>query len=174
VIQISGTSGISPAAMQLFVGSIHCYPATIAPKGTVALSGQLLSRVTYSLLYAFAVASGNLAVTDGAWTAGQFSLGDGSTNFRIPDYRGEFGRFFDNGRGVDAGRGIGVAQGDSIKSHTHGLNAAIMDDGGVAYNITGGTRGSGVNNTGFNIGGNATETRVRNVAYLGCIFTGVA
>ena len=171
MIQISGTSGISPAAMQLFVGSVHCYPATIAPRGTVALSGQLLSRATYSSLYAFAAASGNVAATDGAWTAGQFSPGDGSTTFRIPDYRGEFGRFWDNGRGVDAARGIGAAQSGAVESHTHTV---------VAYNSAGAGGGLAKNGTGdapINVatsGSGGAETRPRNVAYLACIFTGVA
>lgn len=39
----------------------------------------------------------------------------------LPDYRGEFLRGWDDGRGVDAGRTLGSLQLDSLKSHLHRL-----------------------------------------------------
>lgn len=102
------------------VGAIVYFPATTAPAGFIKANGALLSRTTYADLWAFAQASGNLAASDGVWQAGQFSPGDGSTTFRIPDGRGEHVRGWDDGRGVDSGRTIGTAQGDQNKAHNHG------------------------------------------------------
>ena len=90
--------------------------------GTVAANGALLSRAAYAALWAYAQASGNLAASDGAWASGQFSPGDGSTTFRIPDGRGVFLRGWDNGRGLDPGRTIGSYHADTYASHTHGVS----------------------------------------------------
>lgn len=102
------------------VGAIVYFPAVNAPAGFIKANGALLSRTTYADLWAFAQASGNLAASDGVWEVGQFSPGDGSTTFRIPDLRGEHVRGWDDGRGVDSGRSIGTAQGDQNKAHNHG------------------------------------------------------
>jgi hypothetical protein len=47
-----------------------------------------------------------------AWTS--FSRGDGTTTFRVPDFRGEFMRFFDDARGVDQSRVLGTQQNDIV------------------------------------------------------------
>ncbi len=39
----------------------------------------------------------------------------------VPDFRGEFVRAWDDGRGVDSGRSVLSYQLDSIKSHNHGI-----------------------------------------------------
>ena len=108
------------AASSLPTGALINFPATVAPAGFIKRNGALLSRTTYAALWAFAQASGNLSASDGVWQVGQFSPGDGSTTFRIPDGRGEIDRGWDDGRGVDSGRGIGTFQGDQNKSHNHG------------------------------------------------------
>ena len=108
---LSATTSIVP------VGSVMAFPSTTAPSGWIKLNGASLSRSVYSNLWAFAQASGNL-VTDTAWystsATGSFSQGDGFTTFRLPDFRGEFVRAWDDSRGIDSGRGIGVWQTGSL------------------------------------------------------------
>lgn len=145
-------------------GLIIYVPANAAPTGYLKANGALVSRTTYAALWAYAQASGNLAASDGAWVAGQFSPGDGSTTFRIPDGRGEFVRGWDDGRGVDSGRAIGTAQGDAVKAHTHTGGVS----GSAGYTAGGATSayvtpGAATGSTGD------TETRSRNIAWLACI-----
>jgi microcystin-dependent protein len=173
-IVIDPSTGLSVNGAQFLIGEVKFFPATSAPAGHVKANGALLSRTTYALLWAYAQTSGNLSATDGAWAAGQFSPGDGSTTFRVPELRGEFIRGLDDGRGIDTGRVVGSAQSDVFKDHTHGMNATIQDNGAVVYNVTGGGRGGAVNVTGTasspNNGG--AETRPRNVGLLACIYAG--
>lgn len=163
------------------VGSISIFPQSSAPSGYLKLNGALLSRTTYAALWAYAQASGNLAANDGAWQAGQFSPGDGSTTFRIPDYRGEFLRMWDDGKGTDAGRGIGQWQAQDTQPHNHSITDpghyhsyyyGSMNGYAMAFfgtsaagsgTTTSATTGITVNNS------TGTETRPRNVAALACI-----
>lgn len=103
------------------VGQITYYPATTPPTGYLKANGALLSRAAYPVLWAYAQASGNMAVSDGAWQSGQFSPGNGTTTFRIPDLRGYHLRAYDDGRGIDSGRVLGSVQSDLLGSHTHGI-----------------------------------------------------
>lgn len=104
-------------------GDIKVVTGNAAPSGWLKANGALLSRTTYSDLWTFAQASSNIAASDAAWSAsqlyGQFSPGDGSTTFRIPDYRGMFPRAWDDSRGADAGRAIGTFQDSANRSHSH-------------------------------------------------------
>jgi microcystin-dependent protein len=153
-----------PAQTGVEVGSIVYVPANAAPTGYIKANGALVSRTTYAALWAYAQASGNLAASDGAWVAGKFSPGDGSTTFRIPDLRAEFIRGWDDGRGVDSGRAIGTAQADDLKAHTHtggvsgsaGYTAGAASSAFVTPTVATGSTGG-------------TETRPRNIALLGCI-----
>lgn len=106
-------------------GSIMMFPATAAPAGWLKCNGALLSRATYANLWAYAQASGNL-VSDADWTAtarpGSFSTGDGSTTFRIPDFRGLFVRGYHDGSGAydtDTATPIGRYRDAQNKEHTH-------------------------------------------------------
>ena len=122
-------------------GGVHYFPATAAPTGFLKANGALISRTTYAALYAFAVASGNISVNDGAWLSGQFSPGDGATTFRIPDLRGYHVRAFDDGRGIDSGRAIGTVQADATVTHNHsvadGGHAHGVNDGGHSHGPSG-------------------------------------
>lgn len=150
------------------VGATMYFPANVAPTGFIKKNGALLSRSTYAALYAYAVASGNMAANDGAWTNGQFSPGDGSTTFRIPDGRGEFVRGWDDSRGIDSGRAIGSSQSSANLAHTHGQNF------GSNYGTSGGSpigaSGSYAGASGYDTASaGGTEARPRNIAELACI-----
>lgn len=156
-------------------GEICFFPATAAPTGFIKANGALVSRTTYAALYAFAVASGNMAASDGVWVEGQFSPGDGSTTFRIPDLRGNFIRGFDDSRGIDSGRTIGSLQTDAMQGHFHSL-AVINGVNAGASGRTDANQSTNVTATGSPItdGTNGTprtaaETRPRNIALLACI-----
>jgi len=166
-----------------FVGMVAHFATSAAPTGWVAANGALISRTTYAALFAHATAAG--LVSEAAWAAGEqgrYSSGDGSTNFRVPDLRGEFIRGWDDGRGIDSGRVRGSLQLDSFQGHHH----TVVQDIGTA--ATGGiysTAGSvfaSLQTAAFNAkattittdGTNGTprtaaETRPRNLALLACI-----
>ena len=87
------------------IGTIFFVANDAAPEGSLICDGRLLSRTTYADLFA------KIGTIYGA--------GDGSTTFQLPDYRGEFLRGWDGGRGVDAGRVRGSFQTDQNQTHTH-------------------------------------------------------
>lgn len=140
---------------------IHVAQST-APSGFLKANGAAVSRTTYAALFAV------VGVTFGA--------GDGSTTFNLPDVRGEFIRGWDDSRGIDSGRTLGSAQADDLKAHLHAMNADgrnvpkrfgsdAFDAKSVSSQVDDFNYG-GDQNTG-NTGG--TETRPRNIAWLGCI-----
>ena len=121
------------------------------PDYLIDANGQNISRTAYPELFA-------------KWGT-RYGAGNGSTTFGVPDWRGEFPRFWDNGRGVDVGRALGSPQADEFKSHTHGgvpQRAGDSDRGGEVswFSI------DGIGQTEV-AGGN--ETRPRNVAVRACI-----
>ncbi len=150
------------------VGALIWHTGNTAPDGFIVPEGVELSRVTYSNLWQFAQNSGML-VTETDWQAGQnsfYSDGDGLTTFRLPDFRGEFLRAWDDGRGVDSGRNFGSWQADELRSHRHtyyhspGDGLADWKDNPYASPQT------STYYTGYTGG---DETRPRNIALLPCI-----
>lgn len=95
-------------AQSELVGAIVQFGGDTAPTGWLECDGSAVSRTTYADLFA---AIGT-----------HWGSGDGSTTFNLPDYRGEFPRGWDNGRGVDAGRAIGSAQAAAFAEHLHSAN----------------------------------------------------
>ena len=86
--------------------------------GWIEMNGQLLSRSVYNQLYNWAV-NNNLVISDTSWNAdyvnnrsnkGLFSYGDGSTTFRLPDFRARFIRGLDNNAGFDTARKLGTEE----------------------------------------------------------------
>lgn len=138
-------------------GAVIYVAANAAPSGYMKANGAVVSRSTYSPLFAA------IGTTYGA--------GDGSTTFSLPDLRGEFQRGLDDGRGVDGGRSIGTAQAQDIQSHNHGVNSTAgpinTGNGSIPHGATTGTMYKYNNLTTTSTGG--TETRPRNIPMLACI-----
>lgn len=80
-----------------------------------------MNRADYPRLVALADQH-NLWTTDRGNYPGLFGVGNGTTTFVLPDWRGVAIRFVDDGRGLDTdrgGKGIGSYEADEFKSHTH-------------------------------------------------------
>ena len=77
-------------------GKIDLFAMNTAPSGWLKANGAAISRTAYANLF---------AVVGTTW-----GVGDGETTFQLPDFRGEFLRGFDDGRGVDVGRVFGAWQ----------------------------------------------------------------
>lgn len=106
------------------IGEITMQGAELAtPNGFLYCDGSAVSRTAYADLFA------KIGTT--------YGVGDGSTTFNLPDFRGYFPRGFDDGRGVDTGRVFGASQDDSFQGHWHELF------GSGQY---GSTAGSSINN----------------------------
>lgn len=127
--------GILPqdfTGMGVPIGCIILTSGNAAPSGTIKLNGALINRSDHPLLWAFANASGRL-VSETDWQNGtlrnwtSFSSGNGTTTFRLPDFRGEFMRFFDDGRGVDQGRLLTKQQIEGIGSFSLAGNASMKN-----------------------------------------------
>lgn len=126
-------------------------------KQFIHAAGSLLDRNIYPKLFNIHVANltaGNGLINEANWAASvgsktNFTVGDGLTNFRIPDYRGLFPRFFDGGRGVDEVRtlagtnnSIGNFQDSENKEHEHDIDT-------VGY--------AGIGGSGLRLVGNAAN-----------------
>lgn len=139
-------------ALKVRPGTVVFTATTTVWPGWLKPNGAELSRVAYADLFA------EIGETYGA--------GDGSTTFNLPDYRGEFLRVWDDGKGVDPGRVIGpTPQSDELRSHSHSFppNGVWLDNVGT-FIVN--AAGSVVNMTRLestdSFGG--TETRPRNLA----------
>lgn len=151
-------------------GTIAFWPGPVIPTGWLECNGSSVLRATYPALFAA------IGTTYGA--------GDGSTTFLLPETRGEFPRFYDNGRGVDPGRAFGSAQAQEIQSHAHGvtdpghghlysggeqLGGFAIGGSGIASSAPG-TKATTQSTTGITVNAaGGAETRPRNVAFFGII-----
>lgn len=151
-------------------GAVMNFAMGSAPSGWLKANGAVVSRSTYSALFA------------AIGTA--FGVGDGSSTFALPDLRGEFVRGWDDGRGIDADRSFGSNQSWAIENITGGAGyfnslAGTTFSGSLYQKSSTSTADS--NNggsTAYEIGIDASrevqtadETRPRNVALLACIKT---
>lgn len=85
------------------VGAIVPFPKAEVPAGYLELDGSVQSAAAYPDLAAYLGTTYNTG-------------GEPAGYFRLPDYRGEFLRGWDHGRGVDLGRAIGTGQAATIVS----------------------------------------------------------
>ncbi len=157
-------------------GSIFMYAGSTVPAGCLKTNGAAVSRTTYAKLFAV--------------IGTRFGAGDGSTTFNVPETRGEFPRFWDDGRGIDASRVLGSAQIDTVQTHQHNLPTSapagpdgtrwgIRDD--LWYYSDGGSNANPADSpsdpartwpyaNGLESEGRfGYETRPRNVAFMGLI-----
>jgi len=126
----ASTAYVVDAIASASIGQIIFEVRNSVRAGCLKLDGALLKRADYPQLWAYAQASGALA-TEKDWAAGWwgcFSIGDGETTFRIPEFRGEGIRCADGGRGADAGRGVGSWQDSQNRSHAHGASSSDVGD----------------------------------------------
>lgn len=168
----------SAVASAVPAGTIITVAKNTAPTGYLKANGALLSRTTYSTLFA------EIGTTFGA--------GDGSTTFALPDLRGYFPRGWDDGRGLDVGRAFGSYQADGYLNHSH---TGSTDSQGAHTHIVSGTSTTASNGGAGNpvilavstsvktssegahthtvtvatSTTGATETRPKNIALLYCI-----
>lgn len=135
---IGGGGGGGGAAAGI-TGQLVLAFGNAALAGTLKCAGQTVSRATYPDLWTYANASGRI-VSDADWSNAalkkwtSFSTGDGATTFRLPDLRGEFMRFFDDGRGADTSRVLGEFQDMLIQNHPH--DGAVTIDTPEAVGVT--------------------------------------
>ena len=118
-------------------GAIMAWPVESAPSGFILCHGQAISRSTYSDLFSL------IGVMYGA--------GDGSANFNLPDYRGQFLRGRANGSTNDPDRGSRTDRGDG----NAGDNVGTKQDYGLLQHSHG-NNSNGTNNHGFNTNNNNT------------------
>ncbi|WP_368880383.1 hypothetical protein [Proteus mirabilis] len=129
--------------------------------GRIAADGQLVKRELYPDLFN-EVVNGNVpVVSESDWNKypeqrGSYTLGDGITTFRVPDYNGKssgsLGRVFLSGDGSGSNTKHGEIQNDLIRFHTHPLQFHPTQPGlGQTYNTNNGsnfTRGLLINSPG--------------------------
>lgn len=145
-------------------GTVSMFAASTPPSGWLECNGAAVSRATYSALFTA------IGTTWGA--------GNGSTTFNVPDFRGEFARGYDNGRGVDSARVFGSAQSSQNLAHTHTTDFDFngVDNGDSSQPVftwTGASGSEGVSPESpyeSNSDG-GTEARPRNLALLFIIKT---
>lgn len=151
----TGTPGPAPAPSPTvagdMVGAIIGFGMNAAPSGFIKANGAIVSRTTYASLF---VKYGTI-----------YGIGDGSTTFKLPDYRGIWQRGWDDGRGVDSGRVFGVEQLDAFKEHSHTFSGTMQLYGQPALGA-GVLSSTGTSSVGLTGG---TETRTRNNTVLFCI-----
>ena len=121
-------------------GLVIAYAAILPPNGFLICNGATISRTVYAGLF-------NAIGTT-------FGIGDGSTTFAIPDYRGAFVRGYDPTQSRDPSSVFGVYEADIFASHNHSANLTAIGgtgssggDGNFVYNYypstsTGSTGGS--------------------------------
>ena len=135
---VSFDEKVANSASTVPVGTIAAFPTLVSiPSDYLIANGSSFVEATYPSLF--------------------IALGNTTT---LPDYRGEFLRGSDQGRGVDTGRVIGSSQSDEFASHSHTYNRA--EAGGLVSN-------TGSSNNGGNVATSVTggtETRPRNVAII--------
>ena len=171
-------------------GALEFYLTTSAPAGRLKANGALADVAVYSALTTaiYCGDANNATATWGYRTNSTDTVRSTTgTHIRLPDWRGEFTRAFDDGRGVDSGRSLWASQAQAIQSHTHTVNdpghlhaisggISIWDVSNGTTGMTGGgtsgytSKQADANVTGITIqstGG--TETRPRNMTALACI-----
>lgn len=150
-------------------GAIQDFAMNVAPAGWLVCDGTAYSRTTYASLF---------AAVGTTW-----GVGDGSTTFNVPDFRGTMRKTWDNGAGIDPARVFASFQNDTLPVHNHTQNAhthTVTDPGHFhGYQSPGGagqsttTVPTGVTNANTTAVNNAISAGIatKNYAILTCIRT---
>jgi len=124
MLQTNGSGALSFTSVQgVPTGCVFCMAVATVPSGYLECDGTAVSRTTYAALFA---------------VIGTQYGNPNSTQFRVPDLRGEFVRGFDNNRNIDSGRSIGSSQGSQNASHNHSASASSsssVTDPGHFHNL---------------------------------------
>lgn len=141
------------------LGLISICPFSTIPTGYKECNGEVLNVADFPKLYA---------------KIGSVYGGNGTTNFKLPDLRGEFVRGLDNGRDIDASRAIGSHQDDAMQNITGTFAGGLGDRSTGAFSKI--DNGAGQSGTAspqsiFDFDASrqvrtALETRPRNVAMM--------
>lgn len=124
------------------VGDYIFRSSSSVPVGFLECDGSSLLRADYPELFSV------IGVLYGS--------GD-SLDFLLPDFRGEFVRGWDNGRGVDDGRLLGSFQSGRMPAHTH---SDVTVQTGSSVQVSRG---------GVDFGSVTQDVRVRNLSAMVCI-----
>jgi hypothetical protein len=121
------------------VGMVAPFPTNTLPTGWLPCEGGSYVQATYSDLYDFLKDGGSACI-----------YGEDSTNFTLPDYRGEFLRGRDASKGTDPdaddrtdrgdgtdGDVVGSKQTQSVGYHRHRFAGPYWDSSGFNYNCNG-------------------------------------
>jgi len=100
---------------QMLAGSVMAYPHDVVPDGWLECDGQEVLKATFAELFAIVGDKYGVPLM-------------GGTFFKLPDYRGEFLRGWDNARGVDPDAGSRTDRGDGVT----GDNVGTLQDGEFA------------------------------------------
>lgn len=139
-------------------GGVVYFPFANAPNGYLKANGAIISRTTYSALF--------------AKIGTVFGAGNGTSTFQLLDLRGIFIRGWDDGKGIDIARVLGSLQLDDLKSHAHlgasNLTQRAFASGNFGHpsgGLQGATDAPGI----LTALTGGTETRPRNMALTPCI-----
>lgn len=158
---LNGATGgwliLNPTQLQQITpGLISMHGSDVVPAGWLECDGAAVSRTTYANLFAV--------------IATKWGAGNGTTTFNLPDFRGEFVRGWDHGRGIDTGRAFASAQADEFKSHVHAQRGAGLSGSNTTAQYSTNLTTTGVQLTNTDSTG-GTETRPRNIAVMWVIKT---
>jgi len=97
------------------VGSVMAYIVSSIPDGWLICNGSAVSRAIYAGLFHA------IGVT--------FGLGDATTTFNLPDYRGAFlrGTGKNGGTGIYEGLAVDISQNHATQTHTHTASSTVTD-----------------------------------------------
>lgn len=157
------------------VGAILPFPKAQVPAGYLELDGSVQSADAYPDLAAYLGTTYNTG-------------GEPAGYFRLPDYRGEFLRGWDHGRGIDAGRTLGSSQAATIvcAGDANKTSSALVtfynsqDDDSLAFMnrlngdgspgaISGVSANAVLSSSAASVAGTSMYVRPRNVAVMWCI-----
>lgn len=151
----SNNMGIGPAVTSVSPsGTIIMFGGTSVPSGYMLCDGSAISRTTFATL--FSVIGQN------------YGLGNGTTTFNLPDFRGLFPRGVNGSatndpdagtrtsvNGSNVGNNVGSFQASQIQSHAHNITGINSAGGTVRATIAGG--GTSINYATDAAGGNQTN-----------------